>query len=558
MKKIKNRIPNGAEMHPDKLTSTDKQFSTVLDSLWEGVQIIDFSWRYVYVNNMVAGYEQTTKENLQGRSILERYPGIEHTDVFEGLELGMLERTANQVEIEFAYPDQSRKWFQLRIEPVEEGIMVLSMDISRRKETDEKIKRSNQLLLFISQVNQKIVRVKDEATLFANACAMALEFGKFQMAWIGLFEKSHPSKIALVAHCGLAAEEIKSFVDSDWSFPGVQENVLCSGMYYVCNDIAHDPSMEAWRPLASKNGIGSCIVLPIKKSGIITGTFNLYASEPAFPSQEEIALLVELTSDISFALDLFEKEKILNEHHMERQRAEEKLILNNEELKKTNSELDRFVYSASHDLRAPLSSVLGLISLIELESKEPDTLTYALQIRKSVNRLEGFIHNILSYSKNNRLDLEVVHIPLKITIKDIIDSLRNSKEAEGVVFSITMDEQLSFYSDIHRFTIILENLISNAIKFQNYRRQERIISITGKVYEDTLRMEVTDNGIGIDQQYLPKIFDMFFRISGEREGSGIGLYIVKETVTKLQGIITVDSNEHTGTAFQVNLKNFAR
>ena len=105
---------------------------------------------------------------------------------------------------------------------------------------------------------------------------------------------------------------------------------------------------------------------------------------------------------------------------------------------------------------------------------------------KSVNRLEGFIHNILSYSKNNRLDLEVVHIPLKITIEDIIDSLRNSKEAEGVTFSITMDEQLSFYSDIHRFTIILENLISNAIKFQNYRRQERIISITGKVYEDTL------------------------------------------------------------------------
>ena len=105
-------------------------------------------------------------------------------------------------------------------------------------------------------------------------------------------------------------------------------------------------------------------------------------ANPPFPSQEEIALLVELTSDISFALDLFEKEKILNEHHMERQRAEEKLILNNEELKKTNSELDRFVYSASHDLRAPLSSVLGLISLIELESKEPDTLTYALQIRK--------------------------------------------------------------------------------------------------------------------------------------------------------------------------------
>ncbi len=543
-------------MYPDKLTSTDKHFSRVLDSLWEGVQIIDFSWRYVYVNNAIAGYEQTTKENLLGSSILERYPGIERTDVFEALQLGMLERTANKVEIEFVYPDRSRKWFQLRIEPVEEGIMVLSMDISKRKETDEKMKRSNQLLLFISQVNQKIVRVKDEATLFANACTMALEFGKFKTAWIGLFEQGHPQKISLVAHCGIAAEEIKRFVDSNLGFPGVQENVLCSGTYYVCNDIEHDPAMEALRPFASKNGIGSCLVLPIRKSGVIVGTFNLYAIEFDFSSQAEITLLVEVTSDISFALDLFEKERLLNEHRLERQRAEEELIQKNEELQKVNSELDRFVYSASHDLRSPLSSVLGLISLIEFESKEPDTLTYSNQIRKSINRLENFIRNILSYSKNNRLDLEVTPIPLNTTIEEIIDSLHNSKEAEGVTFSITMDEQQPFYSDIHRFRIIMENLISNAIKFQDYQRLERSISITGKVYEDNLWMEVTDNGIGIAEQYQPKIFDMFFRISGEREGSGIGLYIVKETVTKLHGTITVDSNEHTGTAFHVQLKNF--
>ncbi len=86
--------------------------------------------------------------------------------------------------------------------------------------------------------------------------------------------------------------------------------------------------------------------------------------------------------------------------------CEENLVLTNEELQKTNSELDRFVYSASHDLRAPLSSILGLTSLIESGSKETDTVKYAKLIRNSVKRLEGFMRIILSYRKTTVLNCQ--------------------------------------------------------------------------------------------------------------------------------------------------------
>ena len=239
----------------------------------------------------------------------------------------------------------------------------------------------------------------------------------------------------------------------------------------------------------------------------------------------------------------------------DRKRAEEKLEQQNLELIKTNSELDRFVYSVSHDLRSPLTSVLGLISFIEEESQETDTLEHVKMIRNSINRLDEFIKNILSYSRNKRTGLEVKKIPLQKTIIDIVDSLHSMEEAKGIHFEIDIQEKDSFYSDSLRFNTILENLISNAVKYHKKNRTDSYIKITGKSDYKKLQLSILDNGIGIDSAHHNKIFDMFFRLSGKTEGSGIGLYIVKETVEKLQGSIQVESELATGTTFNITLKN---
>jgi signal transduction histidine kinase len=206
-------------------------------------------------------------------------------------------------------------------------------------------------------------------------------------------------------------------------------------------------------------------------------------------------------------------------------------------------------------LRSPLTSVLGLISFIEEESQETDTLEHVKMIRNSINRLDEFIKNILSYSRNKRTRLEVKKILLQKTVLDIIDSLNSMEEAKGIHFEIDIKENAPFHSDILHFNTILENLISNALKHHKKNQNDSYIKITGWSDLHKLELSVVDNGIGIDSAYHDKIFDMFFRLSGKKDGSGIGLYIVKETVEKLEGTIQVESELGIGTTFIITLKN---
>jgi PAS domain S-box-containing protein len=181
--------------------------------------------------------------------------------------------------------------------------------------------KANHLYAFISQVNQGIVHVKDEASLFKNACNLALEFGKFKMAWIGLFDKEN-KKITLTHQSGVPDEALHLFYNAPYQHNGPQDYVLRTGTYYICNNVELDLELKSWQPFAAKYGIRSCLVLPINKSGITIGTFNLYSAELNFSGKEELKLLIEVTKDISFALDIFEKEKI--------QRTTEELVIKNE------------------------------------------------------------------------------------------------------------------------------------------------------------------------------------------------------------------------------------
>ena len=246
---------------------------------------------------------------------------------------------------------------------------------------------------------------------------------------------------------------------------------------------------------------------------------------------------------------------ILSNDVTDRKKAELNLERQNKELIKTNSELDRFVYSVSHDLRSPLTSILGLLSFIEDESQEKDTLEHAKMIRNSINRLDEFIKKILNYSRNNRTGLEPEKISIQETVYDILNSLQSLSEAKGINYEIDIKELQPFYTDRLRFNTILENLISNAIKYHKEQESGKYIRITGSSDRENLHIIIADNGMGIAPEYHQKIFEMFFRISGSKDGSGIGLYIVKDTIEILQGSIELQSEKGQGTKFIITLKN---
>lgn len=226
-----------------------------------------------------------------------------------------------------------------------------------------------------------------------------------------------------------------------------------------------------------------------------------------------------------------------------------------EDIKRTNFELDSFVYRASHDLRAPLKSVLGLVSLAFKEKDDTERARYLGMVEKSVLRLDNFIEDLTNFSRNNRLSIT----PREIYFEDIVEhsweNLKYMDTHSNVKIELDIKYRYSFYSDDNRLTIIFQNLLSNAIKYRNSNLSVSVINIRIRSMKEGVLIEIQDNGIGIKQEYLDKIFDMFFRASHDSNGSGLGLYITRQVVEKLGGTIDVESTYGEGTKFEIYLPN---
>lgn len=223
----------------------------------------------------------------------------------------------------------------------------------------------------------------------------------------------------------------------------------------------------------------------------------------------------------------------------------------NEELKKVNIELDRFVYSVSHDLRSPLSSIQGLINIAKL-SQDPNEIRHILSmIEDRVLSQEHFIKEIIDYSRNSRTETRRESINLYGLVDEIVNSLRFSLNADRIEFRMAIAHDTILLSDRIRITVILSNLIGNAIKYHDLTKKHPFIEIGYRPGESILY--IIDNGSGIDTPHQDKIFNMFYRASEASKGSGLGLFITKETITRLGGTISVKSNPGEGSTFEIYL-----
>jgi PAS domain S-box-containing protein len=234
----------------------------------------------------------------------------------------------------------------------------------------------------------------------------------------------------------------------------------------------------------------------------------------------------------------------------------EALKATNEDLKKSNMELDRFVYSVSHDLRAPLSSMLGVLQLVQSEVTEPAVLSDLDLLEGSIKKLDSFILDILDYSKNSRLDQKREEIHFRDIVKDVLDHLKYmGAGTSNIDIKVSINEEFILYSDRGRINIILNNLISNAIRYSNPSSLLPFVHIDIKTTEQGARISVKDNGIGINKENHLKVFDIFYRVASNSLGSGLGLYIVKEAVSKLNGTVSLLSAAGEGSEFIIYIPN---
>lgn len=227
-----------------------------------------------------------------------------------------------------------------------------------------------------------------------------------------------------------------------------------------------------------------------------------------------------------------------------------------EELKVRNTELDNFVYKVSHDLRAPLSSILGLVNLAKLPGNDDNPMDYITLIGRKVEDLDHFISDVLSHSKNLKLDVSITKVDFNSIISKTFTDL-NYLEGASDVLVYRRVEGKDFYGDRWRISEVFRNLVSNAIKYRQIGGAKPEIKIEIVTTAEEATVIFSDNGIGIEKNDLAKIFEMFYRATVQSDGSGIGLYIVKNAVEKLGGSISVSSKVGFGTTFTIKLPNRA-
>jgi len=231
--------------------------------------------------------------------------------------------------------------------------------------------------------------------------------------------------------------------------------------------------------------------------------------------------------------------------------SEKKILAKNEELEKANAELDRFVYSASHDLRAPLSSLLGLIEVARVDPRE--AMKYLQMMKGRIHDMDAFIREIITYSRNSRMEVQYQEVHARKIIDEVTSELKFLEESKNIRMDIHVSDDLVILTDATRLKVILSNLIANAIKYHNTEAQPPYVMLEAQKDDQGATIWVKDNGIGIETEYIGKIFNMFYRAHESSKGSGLGLYIVKETVSKLGGEVKVESLVGSGSTFWIHL-----
>lgn len=225
----------------------------------------------------------------------------------------------------------------------------------------------------------------------------------------------------------------------------------------------------------------------------------------------------------------------------------------NEQLNKTNSELDRFVYSVSHDISAPLKSIKGLVTLSRLDKDPEATQLYLNKIDASVQKLEGFIGEVLDHSRSSRKEIKIESIHLESAIHEILENLKYLENFNKISFYFDFQSQV-IRSDRFLLKVALSNLISNSIKYQKrYFEHQPEIKIASQTSGGYVHISISDNGEGIADEYKDRVFEMFYRGTSNSSGSGLGLYIAREAIEKLHGSIKVNTTYGEGSVFTLLL-----
>jgi signal transduction histidine kinase len=473
----------------------------------------------------------------------------------------------------------------------------LERELTERKAHEQEVERMSRLYAALSQVNQAVVRAGSRGELLRQICRALVQFGGFQMAWVGWVDR-RTRRVLPLAQCGDDGylQRVEVFADDRPEGRGPVGTAIREGSPSICNDVLGDIKMLPWREAAVRSGWHSLAAFPIRLEGNVRGALAVYARQQNFFGAQEQALIAEAATDVSFGLDT-----LLNDQR--RKRAEESLRQARDALAQANMDLERkiterttqlaeananlqtFAYTAAHDLRSPLRGILSF-SGIALEEYGPkfDEMGRSIleRINQSAGQMSRLLDDLLEYSKISAAELKLERVNLSTAVSEALALLDADIRARNAI--VTVNGPLPHVIG-HPATLVLlvNNLVSNALKFMPPAVQpqiriwadEKVVSerisesmsektsaepsltdslthsLTDSLTGSRVRIWVEDNGIGIESAHLGKIFGAFQRLHSKQAypGTGLGLAIVRKGAERMGGQVGVESKEGIGSRF---------
>lgn len=480
---------------------SEERLRTTLDDMIEGCQILDHNWKYLYINNSAEKQNRRPKSELLGKIYMDMWPGIESTNVFSLLKKCMQQRVSSKMINEFEFPDGSKGWFTLSFEPVKEGILILSEDITQQKQAEETIKATE---VYLSSLFNSITDVILTVS-FPNRIIRHTNLAVFNLLGYA------PEEIIGKNTCMLYANE---------------ETYLDSGEELSTAIIEHTPFVKKELELLKKDGTKIyCDVRTtfLKTDGIIDAV-------------------------ISVVRDITQTKK-----------TEIELIEAKEKAEQSDSLKSEFLSQISHEIRTPLNVILSFVDLLkdELQDKIDDELFIGFKdVDDEGKRLMRTIELIINMSELQTGSYK--SDPMEINVyNDILVKIHQAYQlrAEQKELSFDLVNRAGnpvIVADKYSLSQIFSHLVDNALK---YTPKGRIEVSVNRGTNNNLYVEVADTGIGISEEYMQLIFTPF--TSEEKgytrnyEGNGLGLALAKKYCELNKAEILATSCKGKGSVFRV-------
>jgi PAS domain S-box-containing protein len=470
----------------------EKQYRFLIENMQEGIQLIDFDWRYIFVNKAYRHQRGKPDEELAGKDLLEANPQIQNLEIFALLQRCMNDRVSAHFEHE-----NENGYFELSIQPVPKGLLILSMDITESKKyLQELIKREAQLAN--AQEIAKLANWEwDPKTGPVNPSQQMLNL----LSW--------PADLPMTPETFFNC----IYPDDRPQFKKELNAALANGTNLNSEFRMLHAGEQKYMHIFSK--------IVLNKQGQPSG-FNGTIQDVTILKKSE-AMLKQLNRNLE-------------------QRALE--------LRVSNTDLERFAFVASHDLQEPLRMVTSFLSLLEEETEgilNKDSLKYIQFATNGAERMKKLIDALLEYSRLGANKETATTVDCNQVIANVRKLLTlKIQESNAILHVADLPVISGIESQIQQ---LFQNLVSNALKYQDKTTPR--IEVSYSESPDQWVFQIKDNGIGFDTKYAEKIFIIFQRLheKSEYSGTGIGLAICKKIVEKHGGKIWVESTIGKGSSF---------